>query len=193
MTEYAYTFRKWLFGADTTYIVHNDALVMRRAGNVKTTIPLTDIRSVQLVDEGGNTSGVPIYACIIRTTRRKFVIRSASVVRTDTAQSHAAEYRGFVRALLRALQPHADSVQFIQGSRSVRILALTIVILGPIMILAVGLSLYLHATGSVGNLMKLLALIPTIPAILIAARRGPPRMFDPAAVPEEYLPQEPAE
>jgi hypothetical protein len=189
MSKYAYTCRRHLFSAATTYVVRDDVLLVQPEKGSDTSIPLSEIRSVQLRDEGP-CNNVRVFACVVRTDSRKLVIASASFVRVGELASHPAEYRAFIGALLQALRPHADSVQFIQGSRFYRTMAFIVLTIGSVVLLGVGLAALLTTDHSVPLLFlsKAALFAAVAPGLIGILRRGRQRPFNPADVPAEYLP-----
>jgi len=189
MAESIYRFRRHLFDTENTYLVRDDALIVRRDNGDEESIPLREIQVFQLRDESVY-DGVHVYACVLRTARRKLVIRSAHYVGLGKLESRADDYRAFVRALQTAIQPHAHTIKFIKGSQFLRLLAISVLVICPVLLLGMGAAMYASAGTQriIRLLVYLLAFVGMAPGMLAIVRRGRPRTFDPAESLDDYLP-----
>lgn len=189
MTDATYRFRLHLFDVESTYTLRDDQLVIENDNGRSEAIALSDVRSVRLRD-GGRFNGVHTYSCVIKTARRKIVIRSAHFAGVGNLECRAEGYRPFILALLNALETHRDSVQFIKGSRVYQVTAITVLALGAIVLPIAGVAILLspehpHVFRWFSNVVMFAVFAP---AMIGVVRLGSPGTFDPAEVQEEYLP-----
>lgn len=180
-----YSIRSSAFDCAKVYELTDDGLQIRQEGKPPNVIAYDAIRSVRL-----RYHGLGWYVCVVRTDSQKFQLTNKHYVKYGEHDDRSENYAAFVTELHTRLQPHAATIDFRQGSNTLKWLGVAMLILFPIGSVATFL---LTANGRLVPTWNLRLALSAVPVVLSGMaiplfKKGRTRPYSPESLPADFLP-----
>lgn len=128
----SFTLRTSPFAAETKYTVTRDSILVQTADGARQSIPLREVKSVELEYRGAGR-GFSRFACVIHTSSQKLTVNNSHCTGLGRREDRSVRYRQFVLTLHDALRQRGSQVRFTTVNRGWSLKGLAALLILPVM------------------------------------------------------------